>query len=331
MSTATQGVNGRLQEAIAELAAELSYAPGQGLLVQGEALDAETALAWLENLIYSRYYCRWTPPDPRVQAEATVNGVDGFVRLFNEAVRGAYYWDPGWKVVSREESYAFVSNGALMVLVEDFDRLAPATAQPEDPVHLLLPCARPQLTAGFFYMIGPAGPLQRDEPTVRLYMNLTPEAAPEVAGALLRGLAATGCRFEAKFANDPRRYSRLETGVLYIGAADAAKAVPVLRALAEQAPGAWREGTPLFAHPLGRGLAAAENPTSRDGQPMESFGQHRCRLMAQGVLAALAAQADPGRWLDHVAAAFAAEGVSLETPYVQTLEPAAIAGLSTSI
>jgi hypothetical protein len=327
VSATTQGVNDRLQAAIAELAAELTYAPGQGLVVQGEALDAETALTWLENLIYSRYYCRWTPPDPRVQAEATVNGVDGFVRLFSEAVRGAYYWDPGWKVVSREEAYAFVSNGALMVLVEDFDRLAPATAQPEEAVQLLLPCARPQLTAGFFYMIGPAGPLRRDEPTVRVYMNLTPEAAPGVAGALLRGLAAAGCRFEAKYANDPRRYSRLETGVLYLGAADAAKALPVLRALAAEMPDAWREGTPLFAHPLGRGLAAAENPTSRDGQPIESFGQHRCRLMAQGLLAALEAQAAPARWLDHVEAAFGAEGVSLETPYVQTLESTAIAGL----
>ncbi|MFN3431711.1 MAG: T3SS effector HopA1 family protein [Candidatus Sericytochromatia bacterium] len=169
--------------------------------------------------------------------------------------------------------------------------------------------------------------MQRDEPTVRVYMNLSPEGAPEVAGALLRGLAEAGCRFEAKFANDPRRYSRLETGVLYIGAADAAVAVPLLRALAEQAPDAWREGTPLFAHPLGRGLAAAENPVSRDGQPMESFGQHRCRLMAQGLLEALEAQADPARWLAYVEAAFAAEGVSLETPYVQALAPAVIARL----
>jgi hypothetical protein len=49
--------------------------------------------------------------------------------------------------------------------------------------------------------------------------------------------------------------------------------------------------------------------------------------MAQGLLAALEAQAAPARWLDHVEAAFGAEGVSLETPYVQTLESTAIAGL----
>jgi HopA1 effector protein family len=311
---------------ITEVAEALPLEGGR-LVVNGEALDDETALVWLENLIYSRHYCRWTPPDPRVQAEGTVNGVDGFVRLFHEAVQGEYYWDPGWSVVSREEAYAFVSNGTVMVLVEDFARLAPTGAAPGEPVHLLLPCARPNLTPAFFYVVGRAGPLKRQEPTVRLYMNLTPEGAPEVAGALVSGLGEAGVRFEAKFANDPRRYSRLETGVVYIGADGAGAAARLLRQLAAAKPEAWRDGTPLFAHPLGRGLAAAENPQDREGQPMESFGQHRCRLMAQGIHAALAAGAPGDRWLVHVEAAFAAEGVSLEQPFVQTLEPAAITSL----
>jgi hypothetical protein len=319
-------VRARLTDLLAELAAELSWAPGQGLVVEGHRLDDETAAAWLENLIYSRYYCRWEPPDARVLAEG-VSGVDGFMWRFYEAIGDASYWDPGWSVVSREEGYAFVSNGALMVLVEDFARLDPATAAPTEAVRLRLPCARPYLTPGFFYVMSPAGPLRREEPTVRLYMNLSPEGAPLVARALLTGLGEQGVRFEAKFGNDPRRYARLETGVLYIGAEGAATAARLLRAAAEAEPTLWREGTPLFAHPLGRGLAAAENPTSRQEQVPESFGQHRCRLTAHGILAALRAEAAPTAWLAYVAAAFAAEDVSVDRPYVQTLPPEALTAL----
>ena len=85
-------------------------------------------------------------------------------------------------------------------------------------------------------------------------------------------------------------------------------------------PEAWRDGTPMFARPLARGLAVAESPSGEAGAPLESFGQHRCSLVAAGVLARMVAgDHDPLAWRVAVDAAFAAAGISPATPHVQSL------------
>ena len=85
---------------------------------------------------------------------------------------------------------------------------------------------------------------------------------------------------------------------------------PLLRALGPH----LADGAPAFSKPLARGLALAEQPAG--GQ---RFGEQRCRLLAEAIVAAGAAGARTAQArLAVVREHFAAAGVGLDTPYLQT-------------
>ena len=70
--------------------------------------------------------------------------------------------------------------------------------------------------------------------------------------------------------------------------------------------------TPLFSKRLAEGLAFAENPKTG-----ESFGMHRCRLVAEAICNAHARGVEGAEArLSEVKAVFAAAGLSLERPFL---------------
>ncbi len=308
-------MNAWLSPALAELARGLEWDGRHGLCLPGErrewtpAGDAEAALT--EHL-YRRYFCRWRPA-----AEARASGDPEFVARLTAKAQGATTWDDGWVVADAGPEWAFVINGAIQVFVSDPRDLRPPAAQVGAAVQLRLPCARAGASPGFFFFVGPAGRISDARPHLRLYLNVTPDGAAGVVGALAHDRAARRLFLEAKFVNHPAAYGRVDTGILYVDPGSFDATLSLMRRLERAHPRWWRRGIPPFTYPLGKGTAVAEGAA---GRRAESYGENRCRVMARGVLDALRSGAVPGEaWRSRVAAAFAAEGLDLERPYVRLL------------
>jgi len=302
-----------LSPVLADLAACVTYGRGRGLYVAGRWLDRPAATIALRDLVYARHFCHWAP-GPNLAPH--VSGDAAFVADLGAATGGARYWDHGWKVVSAGPTWAFVSSGQIMLFAAAPDLLWPRGAAPGEPVAVQVPCARENLSPGFFYLISAAGRFDREGPYPRFYLNVAPGAAPDLVAALVETLEDVP--FEAKFANDPAAYCRVDPAVLYTAAPTYADIRAALLELVRNHPDWWRDGTPLFSFPLATGLAAAECPPDGGAAVLESFGHQRCRLLAIGILDALEA-AEPAALLAHIAAAFAAAGLDLAEPHRQHL------------
>jgi hypothetical protein len=75
---------------------------------------------------------------------------------------------------------------------------------------------------------------------------------------------------------------------------------------------ALRPATPLFTLPLAPGIGLAEDPNTG-----ESFGMHRCRLTAEGIVDAWSRGEQSGAArLAAIAAAFTRAGCDLDRPYL---------------
>ncbi|MHB8879175.1 MAG: T3SS effector HopA1 family protein [Myxococcaceae bacterium] len=313
-STAT----GALALALKELAGQLSYEPQAGLTIatDGELQPAghrEEALLALRDHVYARYFCRWSPVAAlRTRYSDRASGDPAFVAALLLASHRATCWEPGWKVVKAEGGWAFVSNGRLNLFIGDRGGLQPADAVVGAPVRVRMPCVRENLSPGFFYLVGRAGPIDRGAACLKLYLNLAPAGAAPLIEALSRGPRLEKLRFEAKVANAPGAYCRVDTALVYVEPESYPGLVSFLRAQRRAHPSWWRDETPLFTRALGPGLAVAE---LAPGHTRESFGQQRCRLMAEEVLRALEiGESSAERWLSFVAARFGREGIELDAP-----------------
>jgi hypothetical protein len=302
-----------------QLAAELTWHPKHGLWISwGQAwVPPAQAQVWLTEHLYQRFFVRWVQPPPGLHRSFDVAGAPAFVERLSREVGDAAYWEEGWWVEQASPGGTFVSNGEVRLFVRDPRELRPRRAQPGEHVRVRLPCALPAAVPGFFALVSRRGRFRRERPHIRVYMNLTPAGAVGMAGALARLETA---RFEAKVVNDPAGYGRCDTGVIYVEPGSFEVLAALVRRLERRHPRWWRAGTPPLTFPLGRGSAVAESPPEPPEGATESYGQRRCRLVAAGVLAALAGSAPPGEaWRTCVSAAFAQEGLSLERSYVTQL------------
>ena len=134
---------------------------------------------------------------------------------------------------------------------------------------------------GHYVMFGRAMTLAQTGRQVRFYWNLPPAGAAPFVGAVTERLERMRIPFQAKVPVHPAGYERSDSGVLYLGDDDLAVACDAIEDVHAAVRPLLRDGVPLFALPLGRGVGFAESPPSGD-----SFGMHRCDLIAEGMVRA---------------------------------------------
>ncbi|HVE88020.1 MAG TPA: T3SS effector HopA1 family protein [Myxococcales bacterium] len=312
---------------LASLAEELSWDAAAGALdIRGgrpARPQGDPPARRLRDHLYARYFTRWSPP-PGAEHRPLFGRVDGvpeFVALLEEAAQGRDCWEPGFRVVKADpvQGWAYVANWQLTLFVDHPRQLEPAGAREGDPVHVRVPCARPNLSAGFFYVVSRAGPLDPRQVHAKVYLNIAPSLAVPLVRALLHGREVERLVFEAKVVNDPDAYCRADTGVIYAWPRDVRRLLKALGKLQRERPDGFRDGTPLFTKEVMRGVGLAESPTAPPGELAPSYGQHRCALVASAVLQCLEAGRPPGEWMAAVERAFAAEGISVSRPWQRTL------------
>jgi type III HopA1-like effector protein len=113
---------------------------------------------------------------------------------------------------------------------------------------------------------------------VRFYWNIAAEGGATLLRELSSRFERARVPFQAKVPVVPSGYERVDTGVLYLSDEDVAVAAEFVAGAYAALGAALRPDVPLFTLPLAPGLAFAESPPTGD-----SFGMHRCDLIAEGL------------------------------------------------
>jgi hypothetical protein len=165
---------------------------------------------------------------------------------------------------------------------------------------------------GYYFAFGDALDELADQLTlVRLYFNCSPDSAVLLMGELTAALNRFQTPFQLKTPATPALYGRTDAAVLYIGVRYFPITARIVASVLDKVP--VETATPLFTKRLWPGVGAAVEPGSG-----ESFGSHRCRLTAEGIVDAWrqgGGQETPKR-MAAVAARFAAAGLDLQRPWL---------------
>lgn len=184
-------------------------------------------------------------------------------------------------------------------------------------VPLSLPACRPAVSPGFFLVEG-SRPVPYGGGLLRLYVHLaSPQHAPAVLAAALSRLEDRGVRYQAKVLSQRELYPRRDALVVYLPEQSWPELAPLAAALTGM-PGTAPE-TSVLAHRLAPGVAVAFEPDDpRPARAGMSFGQHRCAVLAEALVATAGGA---GPLAGTLAAACAAAGIDPERPARNTSSP----------
>lgn len=271
-------------------------------------------LANLSLQLYQDFYCVGRPAPPGGFDGAVGSASTRFVAHLSDANLGTGYEEPGWEVTAVAEGELLVGNGAVLVRIGQGERGRIAVGE---PLSMRMPKEFLNLSTGFYTAVGDAGTKRADaaaesRATIRLYFNLSPAGAIRFLRLATGRLNGAGLPFRCKVLNDPSRFTRCDAVVLYVDAADYEPVRAIVEDLHPELRPFLGSHTPVFTKRLADGIGLAEDPVTG-----ESFGLHRCSLMAEGVIEAWERRA---RTVDERLAAvdrcFARAGLDLGTSFL---------------
>ena len=170
------------------------------------------------------------------------------------------------------------------------------------------------MSPGFYMALGNEGlTVHPATPIVRFYWNLHSSGPPRLVGAATRVLNREQVPFRLKVISDPEGFTRCDAGVLYVERHDYLRVAQAVHGIYAGLAADMKSATPVFTKQLAPGLALAEEPA----RPADSFGTHRCGLLAEAIIRACEqkTKAIQDR-MKVLAACFAEEGLSLHTPFL---------------
>ncbi len=264
--------------------------------------------ASLADAIAQRLRVDWLEPgSPRpasADPAAPAAEAASFARTLAQANPGRGSWQPGWRVVTvAEDEVAVVRPDGLVLLAAPQDcRIDGAVAE------VRVPKDRAGLRPGVLQVLGDsAAPPAADR--VRLSWNVAATGAITFVARASYALNGAGIPFVLELLDDPARYGRRPGANLLLDRSDASAAIALLRPLRRAIGAQMRDGVPALTKPIAHGIGIAEEPGGG-----ESFGEHRCRLLAEAIV-------DAGDSADARLAAvrgrFADAQISLDAPYLQ--------------
>ena len=279
------------------------------------ALTPETSRSFLRHqlrqTLYSQFYTKGAPLPYSDQAEYARED-PGFVAELAAADQGKGSVDTGWTARGVRAGRVVVERHGLTLEVAP-EACVPPISEPlasAVQISLRIPSARPNLSPGYFLVIGDA-PIPQGDRLVRLYWHLKPGGA---AGWLQSATAALNARslpFHLKVLHSPQLFTRCDAGVLYLPQSAVGAAQPALRDIYAHVEAELRSEVPAFTKSLAPGLGLAESPGGK------SFGLNRCDLLAGGLVRwRTEGRTDAAGRLDCVLTRWADAGLDIERPYL---------------
>ncbi len=225
----------------------------------------------------------------------TILGIDvNFYEQLDKSNKSSGYFDSGWQILREEkDGSVVVTKGGLKLYIDRDKHLSAKEKQAiiDDIIKIKLPKNRVQ--NGFYMAVGNQGFSHTVETgikdtTVRIYFNFTPDGAISVMNGLTQELNQLEIPFSFKVLYNPKEYKRHDSGVLYFDKQNYPQVKDVLTEIYHQTKEHFKSGVPLFTLKLEEGLGLAEEPNHRFSE-QESFGTHRCQIIANGLLNAFSA------------------------------------------
>jgi hypothetical protein len=281
---------------------------------------ADQLLRALESELYYRLYS--VSAEPHAPLTEDPAEMLAFLAALSRANTGAGTWEPGWTIGSAPDGSIItaVRDGVVFRVAREHVRTASGSLAPGERCSVRIPKEMRHIMFRFYLALGDAHPRDGDPAQaalVRLYWHLTPAAAIRYIREATGRLNGAGIPFQTKVVSNPRHYDRRDSGVLYLRRVDFDRAAPALKEIYQTVRDGLLPEVPLFTKRLAPGLGLAEDP----GNGM-SFGQSRCRKAAQGLLQGYEqGLTDSDQRLAAVAAAFRAEGIDPEYPYLEPGSP----------
>jgi hypothetical protein len=189
-------------------------------------------------------------------------------------------FEDGWYVVRFDQGGVVVARNAQQRVVSPAELVAVgAPVAPGAPVRIAAMRELISSPYGHYVICGRAVHDASTGRQVRFYWSLAPDGAATFLREIGARLERRRIPFQAKVPVRPDGYARTDAGVLYLGDEDVAAASDAIAATYRAVRATLRAAVPLFARELAPGLAFAESPPTRD-----SFGMHRCDLIAEGLV-----------------------------------------------
>ncbi|MDQ2775705.1 MAG: T3SS effector HopA1 family protein [Acidobacteriota bacterium] len=269
----------------------------------------------LQNQLYTEFYIRGKASSRLWNDEIEMTRGTDFVDTLSAANAGSGCRESGWEVVEATADEVAIRRNRLTLWVTRADLEAPGSQAIScgADLKLRMPKELRSISPGYYLALGdraePDGDTAR---LVRMYWNLRRESAETFLREATLALNRGGFFFRLKLLNDPGSYARCDAAVLYIRQCDYAAISSALGPVYASVAHRLKPRTPAFTKTLAPGLGVAEDP----GQ-IESFGQHRCRLLAEGLIRGYEQNA---KTLDErfrmVSDYFKAEGIDVDRPYL---------------
>lgn len=267
--------------------------------------------------IYERFHARGASRLAAIGSQAEwLKRRHEFSLQLSQANRSSSRWDAGWRVIgATRDGQWFLQKGDRRCMSWPSQvRLwnGETVARACDVVSVF---ASREITAAlpdFYFALGET-PFDNGgaSPTLRVYFHATAVAAAQLIEYCTTRLNTSAVPFGLKCLTDEASYGRTDAVVLYVARRDFAAAS---RLVAELAPEIVRELHPTvsrFVRRLRPGVGMGEDPGTG-----ESFGQHRSRLVAEGLVAAWQAGLHaPAARIAVVRARFAAESIEFTRPH----------------
>lgn len=266
----------------------------------------------LQQHLYECFYCPGGAT-PSTEAELFATEPANFEPRLVKANHGKGCWEDGWRVVEREHNGLIVEKDHLRISVASSQaRTGSLESGGSDPVAVKLRNHLPFLASGFYMAFGDSYLHEHSSAWIRLYWNANASGAVELMDAATSSLNSMGVPFRLKVLRKIEQSGRCDTAVLYIYKHDWARIrswvakthLDLVERLGAQVP--------ALTCKLGWGLAFAEDPGHG-----ASFGLHRCRAIAEGLVSARGAGriGFAGR-LDAVIEQLTIAGINVAEPYL---------------
>jgi HopA1 effector protein family len=235
------------------------------------------AFGGLAVALYTDRYCQ-LPDDAEQPVADTAANLLAKLKAANPV---AQRHQDGWTIVRVDAGGLWLADSAQQprfAALHEIVPLANAIA-PGLPVRLVPQRDFVTAPAGHFVIFGRDGFDPQTGRQIRFYWNLKPDGAAIFLHEIGTRLERRRIPFQAKVPVDPHGYARTDCGVLYLNDEEVEAARDAVVATYRRLTGSLRPSVPLFTREIAPGLGFAESPPTR-----ESFGMHRCGLIAEGLL-----------------------------------------------
>ena len=229
--------------------------------------------------LYTDRYCR-LPDGAEPPAAETAASFLAKLKAANPV--GQRHQD-GWTIMRVDSGGLWLVDGVQQWRYATLNEVVPLAGAIAPGLPVRLVPQRDVVTApmGHFVIFGRDGFDPQTGRQIRFYWNLKPDGAAAFLHEIGARLERRRIPFQAKVPVDPNGYARTDCGVLYLNDEEAEAARDAVAATYRLLTGSLRPSVPLFTREIAPGLGFAESPPTR-----ESFGMHRCGLVAEGLLRA---------------------------------------------